>query len=291
MSDSVKGIARLLTEDPDIFSDYQAKFSEHTVLDEEIYGDIVGILKDVAEKNGLILDHTRLKVKFNPAGISIQNIHLEAPDPRVKRDLIARVAEVTGDDNIKHTFNKNLRVNLYNAINKEFADRVREELNLEVTHQSTDPDMATNSSEVLPMATFAQPAVTAEKPEEEMDMAGPMGAEPEGGPEAPAPEGEAMGMGMGGMGGMGGLGGGGMGPMGDLGGLEEPPSPEEGPEGGPGMEEPEAGPFGVEPPEEDEGEAEEAPPLKPGEEDEMLSFENVQRIADMLTEDPDIFED
>ena len=286
MSDSVKGIARLLTEDPDVFSDYQAKFNEHTVLDEEIYGEIVGILKDVAEKNGLILDHSRLKVKFNPAGISIQNIHLEAPDPRVKRDLINRVAEVTGDDNIKHTFNKNLRVNLYNAINKEFADRVREELNLEVTHQATDPEMARNSSEVLPMATFAQPAVTAEKPEEEMDMAGPMGAEPEGGPEAPAPAGD---MGMGGMG-MGGMGGGmgGMGPMGDLEGLEEPPSPEEGPEGAAGAEDPEAGPFGVEPPEE---EAEEAPPPKPGEEDDMLSFESIQRIANMITEDPDIFED
>jgi hypothetical protein len=286
MSDSVKGIAKLLTEDPDVFSDYQQKFSENTVLDEDVYGEIVGILKDVAEKNGLILDHSRLKVRFNPAGISIKNIYLDCPDPRTKRDLANRVAEVTGDDNIKHTFNKNLRVNLYNAINREFADRVREELNLEVTHQSLDPEGSADPSEVTPMATFTQPAVTAEKPEEEMDMGEPMGAEPEGGPEMPAPEGE-MDMGMGGMGG--GMGGMGMG--GDLGGLEEPPSGEEALEGDAGAEEPEAGPFGVEPPAAGEGEeeAEEAPPLKPGEEEELVSFESISRIANLLTEDPDIF--
>lgn len=282
MSDSVRGIARLLTEDPDIFKNYRKVFQANTVLDEDIYGEIVGILKDVAEKNGLILDHRKLKVKFNPAGITIKNIHLDCPDTNTKRELAHRVADITGDDNIKHTFNKNLRVNLYNAINREFADRVREELNLEVTHQSMDPEGAMDPSEVMPMATFSQPAMTAEKPEEELDMGEPMGPEPEGGPAQPAPE-EA------GLGGM--PMGGGMGLGGDLGDLGEPPSEEEMPEAGGEGEEPEVGPFGVEAPggEEEEGEAEKAPPLQPGEEDELVSFENVNRIAEMLTEDPDIF--
>lgn len=282
MSDFIKKIAKVLTEDPDIFSNYQEKFRSNTVLDEEIYGEIVGILKDVAQKNGLQLDHRRIKVKFNPAGLTIKNIRLECPDSRTKRELAMRVAEITGDDNIKHTFNKNLRVNLYNAINKEFADRVREELNLEVTHQSLDPENAKDPSEIMPMATFTQPAVTAEKPEEEMDLAGPTGAEPEGGPEVPEEPGAEMGVPGPSMGGM---------PLGgDLGGDLEAPeelqNPEEGEEGEVDEKDIEMGPFGIEEP---ESEGEKAPPPEEGEEEDMISFENIQRVADLLTDDPDLF--
>lgn len=261
MSDSVQDIAQLITEDPDVFTKYQDKFSDHTVLDEEIYGEIVGILKDVAKNNGLVLDHRKLKVKFNPAGITLKNIHLECPDSTVKRDLANRVAEITGDDNIKHTFNKNLRVNLYNAINREFADRVRDELNLEVTHQSVDPNDLSDTSDILPMATFTQPAVRAEKPEEELEPVEPVGGEPEGGPivppeEIPEPANAEV---------------------------EVPPSDESTGEATPDIE---VSPYGLEEPEEPEDE-EPAPPPKEGE--SMLSFEGVQRIANMLTEDPDIF--
>ena len=276
MSADIQKIATLITEDPDIFDDYQEKFKEHTTLDAEIFGDIVGILKQVAEENGLILNYDRLKVRFNPAGLTIKNIYLDYTNPSKKRDLIAQVAEVTGDDNIKNNFNENLRNNLYLAINRAFADRVREELNLEVTHQSTEPKEGENSSEIMPMVTFTQPAVRAEEPEEEIEP--PSGAEPEGGPEGvlPGPE-EDMGLG--------GMGGGGMGPMGgpmDMG-LEGEEGAEEGLEGA----EPEVGPFGVEEPAEEAPEGEEEAP--PPEEDEELSFEGIQRIARMLTDDPDIF--
>ena len=279
MSDSVNRIARLITEDPDIlserenvFSKYQDKFRDHTVLDAEVFGEIVGILQDVAEMNGLTLDRSRLKVRFNPSGITIKNIILDSPDSVTKRELAHRMADITGDDNIKHTFSKNLKVNLYQAISGEFADRVREELNLEVTHQSRDPGDARDPSKILPMATFTQPAVTAEKPEEE--FAEPMGAEPEGGPMPMAPEEE-----------LGGLGGGMGGPMGGLPELpsEEGELPEEGAE-----EEPEVGDFGLEPPaegEETEGEAEEEEEPAPAVE------ESIRRIAAMLTEDPDIIEE
>jgi hypothetical protein len=276
MSADIQKIATLITEDPDIFANYQEKFKEHTTLDAEIFGDIVGILKQVAEENGLILNYDRLKVRFNPAGLTIKNIYLVADNPSKKRDLIAKVAEVTGDDNIKNNFNENLRNNLYLAINREFADRVREELNLEVTHQSTEPEEGENSSEIMPMVTFTQPAVRAEEPEKEIEP--PSGAEPEGGPEGvpPGPE-EDMGLG--------GMGGGGMGPMGgpmDMG-LEGEEGAEEGLEGA----EPEVGPFGIEEPAEEapEGEEEEAP----SEEDEEIAFEGIQRIARMLTDDPDVF--
>lgn len=278
MSDYIKNIAKILTEDPDVFSKYEEKFEENTVLDEEVYGEIVGILKSVAKKNGLILDHTKLKVKFNPAGLTIKDIYLDCPDPRTKRDLAKRVAKITGDDNVKHTFNKNLRINLYNAINREFADKVREELNLEVTHQARDPENAENSSEVLPMSTFTQPAVTAEKPEEEFELREPSEPEPEGGPETSEPEPEM---------GMGNIGMGGMPPMGDIGGMEDMEA-SGGEEEAEELEEPEIGEFGLEPPGEEE-EAEEAPPPEPEEEDEMISFENVSRVANILTEDPDIF--
>ncbi len=271
MPNFIKKIAAMLTEDPDIFSDYQEQFRKNTILDEEIYGDIVGILKDVAKNNGLTLDHSTLKIKFNPAGFTIKNIHLDCSDAHAKRKLINRVAEITGDDNIKNTFNKNLRVNFYTAINQEFADRIREELNLEITHQSRDLMGAEDSSNVLPMATFTQPAVTAEKPVETMaePMAEPMdefGMEPapELTPElAPAPEGEEM----------------------------------------------EAGPFGLESPEEGEEVApEEGEEVAPEEGEEVAPEEeevpaesiiknttvltenlNVNFIATFITEDPDIF--
>jgi hypothetical protein len=47
------------------------------------------------------------------------------------------------------------------------------------------------------------------------------------------------------------------------------------------------GPFGIEEPAEEapEGEEEEAP----SEEDEEIAFEGIQRIARMLTDDPDVF--
>ena len=109
-----------------------------------------------------------------------------------------------------------------------------------------------------------------------LDMGEPTGPEPMGGPEPMAPE-EDMGMGMGG----GGLGG-------DLGGLPEPPSDELEPPEGEGEEEPEVGPFGVEAPEGEEGE-EEAPAEDEGGEEELPAFESIDRIANMLTEDPDIF--
>lgn len=281
MSDSINRIANLITEDPDVFTKYHEEFEENTVLDEETYGEIVGILKDVAEENGLVLNHRNLKIKFNPAGMTIKNIDLSCPDAVTKRDLANRVAAITGDNNIKHTFNQNLKVNLYNAINREFADRVREELNLEITHQTVDPDEVEDPSEVLPMATFTQPAVRAEKPEEGLEEIEPSGAEPESSPEVPESEEELEGMGGGGLGGLGGLGG-----MEDLEGLEEPPSDEE-------TEEPEVGPFGLEEPEggaeEGEEKAEPAPPPEEGEEDELISFEEIYKIGNYLTEDPDIF--
>lgn len=279
MSDDILKIASLITEDPDIFDEYQEKFQEHTTLDEEIFGDIVGILKQVADDNGLTLDHRRLKVKFNPAGLTIKNIYLNSSDPNKKRELIANVAEITGDENIKNNFNKNLRTNLYLAINREFADRVREELNLEVTHQSNEPVEGEDPSEIMPMATFTQPAVRAEQPEEEIEP--PSGPEPDAGPEGEPMPGPEEDFGLGGLGGMGGMGG----PPMDFGAEEEVPEEL-------GGEEPEVGPFGVEEPSgeapEGEEEVEEAPPPEEGEEDTMLAFEDIQGIADLLTEDPDI---
>jgi len=271
--DDIAKIASLLTEDPDIFSDYEKAFEDQTVLDQSIYGDIVRILKEVAENNGMVLDHTKLKVRFNPAGLTLRNIHLEVVDPAVKRELVDRVAQTTGDDNIRHNFSQNLRANLYTAINKEFADRVREELNLDVTHQTTDVEGLEDTSEVLPMATFVQPAATAERPEEEMDMGEPVGAEPEAelAPEAPPMEPPMPPMGGGG--GLGGLGG----PP------PEPPSEEPVPEAPPGEEGAPPGPYGLEPPEEEEEE------LPPPPEEEAPRFEDVETIADMLTEDPDVF--
>ena len=273
---NISKIASMLTEDPDVFSDYEDAFREHSTLDDDVYGDIVRILKDVVEKNGAQLDHSKLSVQFNPAGLTLKNIYIDVVDPSVKRELIDRVAQTTGDDNIKHNFNKNLRINLYNAINREFADRVRTELNLEVSHQAMNPEDSENPSEVLPMATFTQPAVTAEPPED-VGMEEPMGPEPEGGPEqlAPPPEeglpGGGMGLGSGGMPPLGGA------PPGAEENLEEPPSPERGPEGEEELEGPEGAPE------------EPAPPPEEGEEEEMIKFESVQTIADLITDDPDIF--
>ena len=261
MPNFIKKIAAMLTEDPDIFSDYQEQFRKNTILDEEIYGDIVGILKDVAENNGLTLDPSTLKIKFNPAGFTIKNIHLDCSDAHAKRILINRVAEITGDDNIKNTFNKNLRVNFYTAINKEFANRVREELNLEITHQSNDLLGAEDSSNVLPMATFTQPAVTAEKPEETM-VEPELAQEPA--PElepAPAPEGEEE--------------------------IEAGPYGLEAPGGKAPEGEEEAPEEAPEAPEETPIEGEEEAPAE-GEEEDMIEFESIKRIAAVLTDDPNI---
>jgi hypothetical protein len=259
MADHVKKIAQLLTEDPDviveksseitkIFKSYKNAWKRGSILSLSDFHKVAGALKKIAAKNGCRLDDSRLTVMLIPSGFVMKNIYIECRDVEVLQKLAVRLADQSGDPQMKHKFDKNLRVNLYNTINKDFANLVREKYNLEVTHQMMDigPSSKVDRKDVLPMATITVPKVDVEPEEkvEEEPLPEPPG--PLGGGETPE---------------------GGLGPEGALG----PP----GPPGG--MESP-PGPPGMEPPPE-EGEI---PP-------EEIEVEHIINIANIITEDPDIF--
>lgn len=250
-------IARtILSEAKDPLDDYHEKWNDKTVLSDDTYYQVIGILKKVAEENGCVLDHRKLAIEFIPPGFIIKNIYLDCPDPNKKKELVQNLAASTGDETIKHTFDDNLRVNLYNALNRVFGDRVREELNLDVTHQfralppgSDDEDR----SETLPMVTVTTPKVDTGIEDDAFDDEGLEGTSPlDIGPETQDTAGVGLGSELG-------------------------APPEEGPESKiqlPGFED------------EDEelegGPEEELPPMGRGEEEDLVSFESIQQVADLI---------
>lgn len=231
MADYIHKIASLITEDPDVFSPYQKAWKKGSALDLADYHKVVGALKEVARRNDCELDESRLTVELIPPGFIIKNIFLDCGDPRKKLQLAQRLADASGDDDIRHSFDENLRINLYNAINKEFAELVRDQFNLEVTHQAMDvgPDSEIDRAEILPMCTIIAPSASVRPDESELP------------PDLGAPESD----------------------------LGLPPPPPGTPESGELTE-----PF----PGEGETPAEK----------EMIEFEHVGRIANMITEDPDL---
>ncbi len=88
--DYASKIAQLITEDPDVFEAHSNQWEKNTVLSDENYFEVVAILKDVAKKSGCVLDHTKLKVEFIPPGFIMKNIHLDCPDPSMKKELVDR---------------------------------------------------------------------------------------------------------------------------------------------------------------------------------------------------------
>lgn len=259
MANHIKKIARLLTEDPDVivercptitqaFERYKDAWKRGSILSLSDFHKVAGALKKVAASNECALDDARLTVMLIPSGFVMKNIFIDCGDHEKVQELAERLADQSGDPQMKHKFEENLRVNLYNAMNKEFADLVREKFNLDVTHQMMDvgPDSKTERKDVLPMATITVPKVDVEPEEsveDELDLPMPPGGL-EGG-ETP-PEG-----------------------LGPEGGPDLGPEAPMGPEGG--LEMP--GPPGEE-------------AVMPGEED--VEVEHISRIANMITEDPDI---
>lgn len=237
MSDWIIGrIARTLSEDENPLADFHGEWESKSVLSDDTYFQVIRILKDVVENNDCILDHRKLAVEFIPPGFIIKNIWIDCPNPETKRSLVERLAEQTGDESIKHTFDDSLRVNLYTAMSGEFGDRVRDELNLNIAHQFKALPPGSNRSdrsETLPMATIMTPNMETEEEEdlEGLDL----------GMEEPEPE---------------------MGEV-DIPGFES----EEGEE----MAAPELG-----------GPEEELPEL--GGEEELVSFEDINKIANMIDE-------
>lgn len=183
MSDWIIGrIARTLTEDENPLADFHNEWESKSVLSDDTYFQVIRILKDVVENNDCILDHRKLAVEFIPPGFIIKDIWIDCPNPETKRSLVERLAEQTGDESIKHTFDNNLRVNLYTAMSGEFGDRVRDELNLNIAHQfkALPPGSdRTDRAEVLPMATIMTPNMETEEEEEMEDLGLGMEEEPE----------------------------------------------------------------------------------------------------------------
>lgn len=261
MANHIDKIARLLTEDPDViverspqishaFEQYKNAWKRGSILSLSDFHKVAGVLKKVAARNGCALDDARLTVMLIPSGFVLKNIYIDCGDHEKVQELAERLADQSGDPQMKHKFEENLRVNLYNAINREFADLVRKHYNLDVSHQMMDvgPNSKVERKDVLPMATITVPKVDVE-PEEVV------GEEDEG---LPPPEGE----------------------LGDT----EMPGPGPGPESGMG------GLEGL--PEGPPGREGEIPPL-PGEEvppeeaADELEVEHINRIANIITEDPD----
>jgi hypothetical protein len=258
MSDHIAKIARLLTEDPDKIQQsldaYQDRWAKQSGMSPLDYNRAISILKQVAKDNGCILDENGLApVELTPGVFSVKGIKLQCNDPADREKLKQRIADTTGDTNINYSFNKKPHTSAYLAINAEFADRL-EEAGMEVSHNAhKDP----TKDDHVDISLMKMP-IRAKQPEEAPEDPGMEGPPP---PEAPLEGPEAA---------------------------PEPlgaPPPEGGmPEMPPGPEPlPDMGEFGVEPPEE----GGEMPP--PEEEEAMINFEQVQRIADLLTEDPDIF--
>ena len=247
-------IARTISEAKDPLEDYHDKWNSKTVLSDDTYYQVVGILKKVAAENGCVLDHRKLSIEFIPPGFIIKNIYLDCPDPSHKKKLVKNLADSTGDETIKHTFDDNLRVNLYNALNRVFGDRVREELNLDVTHQfqALPPGSDDEArSETLPMVTVTTPKVDTGVEDDvfgddDLGDVSPLDLGPEG-PEEPAPE-------------------------------EDLPPPGE--EEAPGTEIQLPG-FEDEGGEPEGGPEDELPPLG-GDEEDLVSFESIQRIAHLV---------
>lgn len=255
MADYVRKIASLITEDPDVFSTYRKAWKKGSALNLSDYHKVVGALKEIARRNECELDESKLTVQLIPPGFVIKNIHLDCGNPKKKLELSQRLADASGDDDIRHTFDENLRINLYNAISAQFANMVRDQFNLEVTHQALDvgPDSDIDRAEILPMCTVIAPSVSV-RPEEPIAPMGDMGAD--------------LGMDAG-------LGG----PADDM---DLPPEFNALADG--------AGDFGLDEPDEPVLGAEPADAGQPAPEDEeMLEFEFIDRIADMITEDPDLF--
>jgi len=252
----IKKIAEFMIEDEDPLSDFHDKWASKTVLGDDTYFKVIGVLKSICKFNGCILDHSKLSVDFIPPGFVIKNVYIDCPDPAKKKELINRLAKQTGDNTIKYKFDENLRVNLYNTMNKEFADKVREELDLDVSHQFMALPPGSKRArrvEVLPMITITTPKVEVEGEEFPEEMMGPempdMGMEM--GPEAP------------------------MGVEADLAAPGQLPLPELGPEFGSEEDEEPLGP-GV--------------PMEPGEEElppreeELITTEDINFIANFIDE-------
>jgi hypothetical protein len=265
MPDHIARIAQLLTEDPDsILKSLNAddkRWDEETVASKENSIEAVKILAKVASDNGCILDQDKITTKLKDDGFTLRNVIIRCEDPAAKQELKQRLADTTGDESILNSFDKNLHASLYQAINAEFADRLKEEAGLEVSHvKHEDEDDEDTSGDHVDIPIVV-PAIRAKPPEEAPEDLGM-----EGGPPPPEEPLEAPGA-----------------PPEPLGAPPEEgmPAPPPGPPMGPEGAEPEMGEFGVEPPEEELG--------PPDEDEAMINFEQVQRIADLLTEDPDIF--
>ena len=171
-------IARLISEDSSMFDDFQDKWESKTVLNDDTYFKVIGILKQTCEDNGCKLDYSRLAVDFIPPGFVIKNIFIDCPNRAKKKELVDALVRTTGDRTLLHTFDDNLRVNLYHALSRQFAEKVRYELDLDITHQFRALPPGSDRSdraEVMPMCTVTVPKVSLEDeeesiPEPEMEM-------------------------------------------------------------------------------------------------------------------------
>lgn len=176
-------------------SAYSDAWKRESCLELSDYYNVVGLLKKVAEDNGCELDIKRLTVKLIPPGFIIKNVSLHCPDIQQQRDLAQRLSKQLEDQEIRHKFEHELKVNLYQAMNKEFGNAVRGELGLEVSHQKIDvgPNSKIKRKDILPMITVVKIDKVEEPPEEEEDALpdmGELGVDDEnlGLPEEPAPD-------------------------------------------------------------------------------------------------------
>ena len=289
----ISQIANLLTEDPDIPAEPVSRnrkqkkpktapnaiaateeyWEKHTTIPYSEYLDTLNIIKDVARKNGLTFLSGKVKPKLNNSGIEIHNIQFEEPDQETREKLAEFLAQQFNDSEIRHKFGENLQANLLTAISGQLDERLKDSKSFEIDISAFRPEPGEakggERSEIPPVITVRKTQVEVEPPEEEME------------PEAPMPGEEDPGMppmeepGMGGAMPMGGMGGDmGMPPMDEMPPLEgEGGMPDQGE-----MPEVEGGEEGEEFPED-----EELP-----DEAYLDLGENINRIANMITEDPDI---
>lgn len=177
----IRTISKLLTEDPDVFSKYMDAWNRGSVLELSDYHAVLGLLKKVVAKNGCSLDESKITVQLIPSGFVMKNIHINCPDSETLKKLAIRLAKQSEDPKIKHTFSHNLRINLYNSMNKDFANLVRNELNLNVKHYAMEvpADKKLNRKNLLPMVaiTQAEEDISTEEELDDMDLSPSMGTD------------------------------------------------------------------------------------------------------------------
>lgn len=293
MSDHISQIAQFLTEDPDILvesdmaktiKDIKKAWEKKTTVPYKAYYQALKTIKKIAGENDLYFNVKNVKVKLNQSNIELHNIDLTPKNSKATEKLARKLAQETGDSSILNGFGDNLKANLLTAISGQLNDNLKSDRSLEVSFSQWRPDPGeaegSERAEILPVITLQRTQIKMEPPEPEMpepEIPG-MGEPPMPGVEEP---------GIGGMGGMGGL------PMGDL--DMGPPLEGEPLEGEmPPEEMPPGGEF-----EGGEGEFEGEEGAETAEEKALIKFPSpetpqtlaagyINKIADLITEDPDI---